>query len=224
MSQAPCISVPLPAHVHEGLALLVSRSTDGLTKKDKAMGIDLLTDAYCHVIDHILVSLLDEISNRYESRQITEARRMAEQVKQKARHYIPWAGGFISAKRLPPVIAYFNSLVYQIDDDHHITVPISASVAERSNAIIASLQTGKAEDLTEGVALLSQVIDHLIGPLVIEPKNLLRFNFVVNKTLDGVIGLLHSLITRSLGKFGRKVSSDLYPLIGSHLGRFLVID
>lgn len=95
MSQAPCISVPLPAHVHEGLALLVSPSTDGLTKKDKAMGIDLLTDAYCHVIDHILVSLLDEISNRYESRQITEARRMAEQVKQKARHYIPWAGSFL---------------------------------------------------------------------------------------------------------------------------------
>lgn len=228
MIQKPFIAAPLQPHVPEALALLVRRSSGKMTERDKKLGIDLLIDTYCGVIDHLLLDLIDEIGRRYDSRQIADARRLTEEVKHKARHYIGWAGGLISAQRLPPVIAHFNGLVHEFEgkqvSGHHVLMPVSIQVAQRSDAILVSLKDGTAKDLAEGIALLSRIVEDLMIPLAIAPKNLLQFNFMVSKPLDGAIALIRSLIIRALAKFGSQIHKDLYPLIGTHLEQFLVLE
>ncbi len=224
----PCIVAPLQPHIAESLALLVRRCDSGLSERDKKLGIDLLVQAYCDVVDHTLLRLLDDIGARYGHHHVSHARRVADDIKARATHYVTWAGGLIATKRLPPVIAHFDRLVQPLEIEgtttHHVVLPISGGLAMRGNAVLASLRDGSADDLHEGIELLSRVIEELMVPLAIEPKNLLNFNLLVSKPLDGAIVLVRSLIVHALSRFGHQVHRDLYPLVGAHLQRFLIVN
>ena len=60
-------------------------------------------------------------------------------------------------------------------------------------------------------------------PLAIVPKNLMKFNFVVDKTLNGIISLVQILIKRMLHKLSPKIQSKNYPKIAAHLQTFLMV-
>jgi len=225
--QNPFIATPLQGHIPTELEALVLRSTSKITDRDKKLGIDLLVDAYCDVIDHTLIALLDELSHAYDSAQLQQARHAASEVKDKARHYVGWAGGLIANHRLPPVINHFNGLVQQIDlgrgERAHTIMPVSPTLAVRADIILTTLHDGSAKDLQEGVQLLNLIVDELMIPLAVEPKNLLNFNFLVSKPLDGAISLVRTLIHRMLIRFGNQLTPEVYFLVAQHLERFLII-
>jgi len=225
--QRPYIAAPLQPHIAESLALLVRRCESGLTDRDKRLGIDLLVQAYCDVVDHTLVGLLDEVGQRYGQHHVIHARRVIDDIKGKATHYVTWAGGLIAAKRLPPVIAHFDALVqpFEVEGEcvHHVVLPLSPALAIHGHAVLESLRDGSARDLDEGIGLLSRIVEELMVPLAITPKNLLDFNILVSKPLDGAIVLVRSLIVHALKRFGHQLHRELYPMVGAHLQRFLVI-
>jgi hypothetical protein len=227
-TNSPFIATPLQEHIPVELDALVQRTGSRITDRDKKLGIDLLVDAYCDVVDHTLISLLDEIGRRHDSAQLQQARRVADDVKDKARHYVGWAGGLIASHRLPPVIHHFNGLVHEIDLGHgaraHAVLPVSAPLAVRADSVLVTLRDGTAKDLNEGVRLLTTIVDELMIPLAIQPKNLLDFNFLVSKPLDGAIGLVRTLIHRMLARFGDQLTPELYPLVALHLEKFLILE
>jgi len=226
--QGPFIATPLQDHIPDELSALVQRTSGKITDRDKKRGIDLLVDAYCDVVDHTLIGLLDEIGRNHDSSQLRHARRVADDVKDKARHYVGWAGGLIASHRLPPVIHHFNGLVHQIDigagDQSHAVLPVSPRLANRADIVLGTLHDGSAKDLQEGVRLLTTIVDELMIPLAIEPKNLLAFNFLVSKPLDGAIGLVRNLIHRMLSRFGEQLTPELYPVVALHLEKFLILE
>lgn len=225
--QGPFIATPLQDHIPGELAALVQRTSGKITDRDKKLGIDLLVDAYCDVVDHTLIGLLDEIGRTHDSSQLKHAHLVANDVKDKARHYVGWAGGLIASHRLPPVIHHFNGLVHSIDlgagDRSHAVLPVSSGLATRADIILGTLRDGSAKDLKEGVQLLTIIVDELMIPLAIEPKNLLNFNFLVSKPLDGAIGLVRTLIHRMLVRFGDQITPELYPVVARHLEKFLIL-
>lgn len=226
--QGPFIATPLQDHIPGELDSLVQRTHGKITDRDKKLGIGLLVDAYCDVVDHTLIGLLDEIGRSHDSSQLKHARHVANDVKDKARHYVGWAGGLIASHRLPPVIHHFNGLVHQIDlgsgERGHAVLSVSSGLAIRADTILGTLRDGTAKDLQEGVQLLTAIVDELMIPLAIEPKNLLDFNFLVSKPLDGAIGLVRSLIHRMLMRFGDQLTPDLYPMVALHLEKFLILE
>jgi hypothetical protein len=226
--QGPFIATPLQEHIPGELAALVQRTSGKITDRDKKLGIDLLVDAYCDVVDHTLIGLLDEIGRSHDSSQLRHARRVADDVQDKARHYVGWAGGLIASHRLPPVIHHFNGLVHEIDlgsgDRSHAVLPVSMPLATRADTVLTTLRDGSAKDLKEGIRLLTTIVDELMIPLAIEPKNLLDFNFLVSKPLDGAIGLVRTLIHRMLARFGEQLTPELYPVVALHLEKFLILE
>ncbi|MFN3714317.1 MAG: hypothetical protein ACK4SX_11720 [Alcanivoracaceae bacterium] len=224
----PFIATPLQDHIPGELDALVQRTSGKITDRDKKLGIGLLIDAYCDVVDHTLIGLLDEIGRTHDSAQLSHARRVADDVKDKARHYVGWAGGLIASHRLPPVIHHFNGLVHEIDlgngDRSHAILPVSAPLASRADQVLVTLRDGSAKDLQEGIRLLTTIVDELMIPLAIEPKNLLDFNFLVSKPLDGAIGLVRTLIHRMLMRFGDQLTPELYPVVALHLEKFLILE
>lgn len=222
----PYVRTPLAAHIPAELAALAQRANGRLTDQDKARGIDLLVDAYCDIIDTTLITLLDEIGKHYDVKALQDARRIADDVKDKARHYVGWAGGRIATRRLPPVIRHFQTLVHPSAADaphsHQLQMPISPALAQRGGDIIVTLQEGTATDLDEGIALLNRIVEELMVPLATEPKNLLNFNFVISRPLDGAIAMIRALIQRMLARFGQQITPPLYPLVGNHLSSFLI--
>ena len=223
----PVVATPLQAHIPPELERLVQRARSRLDKHDKKAGVELLVDAYCDLIDTTLLELMERIGQHYDARQIGDGIRMANDVKAKAKHYVPWAAGFIAERRLPPVIHHFHGLMQPISsprgDGHHIILPLSAGTATDAERILASLHDQSAKDLHEGIELLCLVVAELMVPLATEPKNLLNFNFVVNKPLDGVIALSQSIITRLLRQMGNQIPPDLYPMVAEHIGSFLLL-
>lgn len=224
----PYIAVPLRPHIADGLAMLTERSRSGrLTEDDKKLGAQLLADAYCDVLDHVFVEMLYEINRQHPSHVLKEAIATADEIKEKIHSSLGWVIGFFSSERIIPVINHFNEMTHALDREgsrqHYTYFPISDHLAASSQRVLGQLADGSARDLNEGVELLIEVTEVALERLVQEPKRLMKFNFVVNKSLDGVISLLVSLFKRMLRKLGHQVPRDMYPRVSAHLGSFLVV-
>lgn len=135
---------------------------------------------------------------------------------------------FIAAPLQDHIPVELGALVHKIDLGSgacaHAVLPVSAPLAVRADSVLATLRDGTAKDLNEGIRLLTTIVDELMIPLAIQPKNLLDFNFLVSKPLDGAIGLVRTLIHRMLARFGDQLTPELYPLVASHLERFLILE
>jgi hypothetical protein len=227
LPRPPYIAIPLRPHIIEGLAALSARAQSGrLSDADKKTGASLLADAYADIIDHCLVDLLKEMDRTHPSALVHEALKVAGEVKEKSNHYLGWVVGFFSSERLIPVIAHFNGLTHELALDGaprgYTAFAIPPALAADAARVLDELKTGRARDLKEGTELLIQVIEEAIHPLMIHPKQLMKFNFVVNKTLDGVISLVVGLVKRMLRKLSPQIDRELYPMVATHLSRFLI--
>lgn len=224
----PFIAVPLRPHIAEGLKTLTERAESGrLSEADKKIGAELLADAYADVLDHCFVELLHELNRVHPTPMLKEAFGVTEEIKEKIHHYLGWVVGFFSAERLTPVIAHFNRITRELnlhgETGPHCVFAIDPQLAADSRTALATLRNGTATNLDEGVEHLLRVIEAALDTLVLEPKQLMKFNFVVNKTLDGVISLLQTLFKRMLRRLGVQVPRDMYPKVSAHLSRFLVV-
>lgn len=223
----PYIAIPLRPHIADGLATLVERSRSRLTEDDKKLGAQLLADAYCDVLDHVFFELLYDINRTHPTHLMQEAVATGDEIKAKIHSSLGWVIGFFSSERIIPVINHFNELTHAADREgsrqHYTAFPISQKLAGASQRVLGQLADGSAKDLNEGVELLIEVLDVAIDQLVQEPKRLMKFNFVVNKTLDGVISLMLTLFRRLLRKMGAQIPRDVYPRVSAHLSRFLVV-
>lgn len=225
----PFLASPLQAFIPDELAGLTARSKVKLVDADKKLGVHLLAETYCDLIDVVFTRLLDDIAKTHQSVMLTEAHAAANEIKEKTRHYLGWVVGFISNDRLIPVIAHFNQLVHKSLEVHgerraYVAFPISPTLAAEARRVLNTLHDGSAKDVEEGIELLIHFIEEVLEPAVLIPKRLMKFNFVVDKTLTGVISLIMTLFKRMLRKLAPHIPRPLYPQVASHLERFLIID
>ena len=223
----PFFASALQARIPLELEVLYQSSRTEVSDADKLLGIELLIEAYCDLIDTCFVGLINEIQRHHDSKDLNEAHRILDEIKDKARHYLRWIAAFIAKDRLPPVIKHFYQLMHQLDingsKQPFMAFNLTPSLAAEIKQVVAALEDGSAADFNDAIEMLIRVIDEALIPLVIEPKNLMKFNFIVNKTLDGVIALVRALFKRMLRKLAPKLPQQLYPQIASHLKTFLIV-
>lgn len=225
----PFLASPLQAFIPGELAGLTERSKVRLVDADKKLGVHLLAETYCDLIDVVFTQLLDDIGKTHQSPMLSEAHAAAEEIKDKTRHYLGWVVGFIGNDRLIPVIAHFNGLVHKELEVHgerraYVAFPISAPLAAEARRVLDTLHDGSAKSVDEGIELLIHFIEEVLEPAVLIPKRLMKFNFVVDKTLNGVVSLVMTLFKRMLRKLAPHIPRALYPQVAAHLERFLIID
>lgn len=219
----PYLALPLRPHVSSGLADLTARSRTGLAEKDKRVGADLLADAYSDVIEHTMVDLLRKLDAAHPDPELQEGFQLMEEVQDKSKHYLGWVVGFFSSERLKPVIAYFNTVTHTRDDGTaFVALQLRPKLGADSQRVLAELSNGTAKSLDEGADLMIQVIEVTLATLVHQPKDLMKFNFLVSKTLDGVISLLLKYVKHMVRRLARQVPRESYPIVGRHLSQFLV--
>ena len=84
------------------------------------------------------------------------------------------------------------------------------------------MRAGQAKDGREAVEVLIEVIEAALEPLLYTPKRLLKFNFVADKTLNGVIAVTNALAFRQLRKLGENLPPPLFAPVADHLEQFLM--
>jgi len=221
----PMFACTLQARIPVELEVLYQTSRTRISDDDKYLGIDLLTEAYLDLIDICFVRILESIGSASgHSKELSEAHRAIEEMRDKAKYYLRWIAGYIANERLPPVIAHFYQMLQQDDDGQpYMAFQLSDGLAAEIKRVVAILADSDTENFDAGSALIMRVIEEAMVPLAIEPKNLMKFNFFVDKTLGGVIALVQVLIKRMLHKLSPKIPREVYPQIAAHLQTFLIV-
>jgi len=222
----PYLASSVQDRVPVELEKLYRRTRTHVTDADKMIGIELLIEANCDMIDTGFMALLDELTRTNPGLNLQDAQTTIEDVKAKARHYIRWVGGFIANDRLPPVIAHYYEMMHHLDlgdgMKSYMAFNISKEFAADLDRVLQTLADGTTRDLDEMVNLLVRVFEETMQPLLIKPKDLMKFNFIVDKTINGVISVVTALYARMLRKTVPKLPRELYPQVAEHLGTFLV--
>lgn len=184
----------------------------------------LIQGAASQLIDTFFTELLAALSRAEARPAYREAEAMVREINEKLTHYLGWASSFFSNDRIRPAVEHYQSLMTQIADGTavvpHIAITISDELAARADQVLARLAQGQAT-AQEGIEVLIEVIDVALEALLVTPKKLMKFNFVVDKTLSGVISVTQSLAYRSLRKLGEHMPAEHQHILAAHLDRFL---
>lgn len=188
----------------------------------------LLTEASCDLIDGFFGNAIRQMLVTEDDPGLHEAHAVVQEVKASLRHYLGWVTRFFSSRRLAPVVQYYQSLLVFLPTDDglrpHMAFAVSPVLIRESEEALRRLRDPATVDVREGVEVLIRVIEAVLEPLLHEPKRRMRFNLVVDKTLDGIIVVTNALVFRSFRKLGTRLPPPLFPLVADHLEQFLYSD
>lgn len=151
--------------------------------QSKALG-DNISNIACELIDQAFGSLVNQSSSKDG-----DSEKVLKQVKDAITKYMPWSVSFFGNDRLLPMVNHVNGLMKRKNDQGYITYPVDKVVVEELLGCAEQLKQGNTAYVKPGLKAFTQVVDQGVTSLIREPKKLLKFNMVVNKTLDGVISL-----------------------------------
>lgn len=160
-------------------------------RQAKILG-DILADLACHVIDQVFTEIVRQSRQTAHAAEQTRSEQ-SEQVIAKIlayiRQYMPYAVSLMSNERLKPLVNYLESCIRLQDGQHYLTYPIDDALAMQQIESFEKIKAGDDRAVHSAFEHLVKIIDVGVEALLLQPKNILKFNLIVNKTLDGVIHL-----------------------------------
>ena len=180
--------------------------------QSKPLG-DNISNIACELIDQAFGSLVNQSSSKDG-----DSEKVLKQVKDAITKYMPWSVSFFGNDRLLPMVNHVNGLMRRKNDQGYITYPVDKVVVEELLGCAEQLKQGNTAYVKLGLKAFTQVVDQGVTSLIREPKKLLKFNMVVNKTLDGVISLTTQLGYKRFDKL-----SSIYDAqtIGKYFDHFV---
>ncbi|HHP8168428.1 TPA: hypothetical protein ACSISK_003471, partial [Acinetobacter baumannii] len=171
--------------------------------QSKVLG-DVLSDLSCEIIEQVFSVLLkDEQDNStMTQKQRYESEKVLQQILDTFRKYMPWSVSFFGNERLLPLVDYMTSLMKEREQDVYITYPITPQLVQQAQTLTEQIREGNMQSVEKAFQTLIQIVDLGVTSLVREPKKRLKFNLVVDKTLNGVINMTTHLGYKRLEKLG----------------------
>ncbi len=166
----------------------------------------VLSEMAWEVIEQVFIVLLQE--NQHYS-QTGESEKVIQQILEAVRKYMPWSVSFFSNDRLVPLVEYLSKTLQIEDETIYMTYPIDQKLAQKVETSSQKLAAGDQQEISNALRLLTEVIDVGVTHLIREPKKCLKFNFVVDKTLNGVITMTTHLGYKRLEKLGTQLDHQV---------------
>ena len=190
--------------------------------QSKVLG-DVLSDLSCEIIEQVFSVLLkDEQDNStMTEKQRHESEKVLQQILDTFRNYMPWSVSFFGNERLLPLVDYMTSLMKEHEQDVYITYPITPQLVQQAQTLTEQIRAGNMQSVEEAFQTLIQIVDLGVTSLVREPKKRLKFNLVVDKTLNGVINMTTHLGYKRLEKLGTQVDQTTATHYINHFLAFM---
>ena len=207
------ISLKLTPETHQRFQQIHQQLNAGETESlAKPLG-EVLADISCEIVDQVF----GEVARLSQSKD-HESEKVVQQILEMVRKYMPWSVSFFGNDRLLPMVNHVNGLMKRKNDQGYITYPVDKVVVEELLGCAEQLKQGNTAYVKLGLKAFTQVVDQGVTSLIREPKKLLKFNMVVNKTLDGVISLTTQLGYKRFDKL-----SSIYDAqtIGKYFDHFV---
>ena len=102
-----------------------------------------------------------------------------------------------------------------------VTYPVDSIVMKETLGCIEQIRQGNGAYIAPAFKGFTQIIDQGVGYLIRDPKKMLKFNLVVDKTLNGVIHLTTQLGYKRLEKMGAQFDLESAEIYLNHFLGFL---
>ncbi|MCZ2959858.1 exportin family protein [Acinetobacter baumannii] len=190
--------------------------------QSKVLG-DVLSDLLCEIIEQVFSVLLkDEQDNStMTQKQRYESEKVLQQILDTFRKYMPWSVSFFGNERLLPLVDYMTSLMKEREQEVYITYPITPQLVQQAQTLTEQIREGNMQSVEKAFQTLIQIVDLGVTSLVREPKKRLKFNLVVDKTLNGVINMTTHLGYKRLEKLGTQVDQTTATHYINHFLAFM---
>lgn len=179
---------------------------------------NVLSEMACEVIEQVFMVLLQE--NQHYS-QTGESEKVIQQILEAIRKYMPWSVSFFGNERLVPLVEYLSKTIQLEDEKVYMTYPIEQQLAQQVKSSSQKLAGGDRHETVNALKLLTDVIDVGVTHLIREPKKCLKFNFVVDKTLNGVINMTTHLGYKRLEKLGTQLDEQVAVIYVDYFLKFM---
>ncbi|RLZ11166.1 hypothetical protein EAH57_01965 [Acinetobacter sp. 2JN-4] len=166
----------------------------------------VLSEMACEVIEQVFMVLLHENQDYSKT---GESEKVIQQILEAVRKYMPWSISFFSNERLVPLVEYLSKTLLIEDDMIYMTYPVEQKLAEQVMTSAQKLAEGDSREIANALKRLTEVIDAGVTHLIREPKKCLKFNFVVDKTLNGVINMTTHLGYKRLEKLATQLDQQV---------------
>lgn len=210
------ISLKLQPETHQRFKELHSRLNAG--ERDslaRPLG-ENLADMACEIIDQIFGQMV-QIAKSPDS----ESEKVIQHIIETTRKYMPWSVSLFGNERLMPMVNYLHRMTYTHDGDVFVRYPVEKMLVMELLGCVDQMKTGNHQYVSPALKAFTQVVDQGVTCLIREPKNLLKFNVVVDKTLNGVIHLTTQLGYKRFDKLGSIYDADTMSYYFEHLLAFL---
>lgn len=190
--------------------------------QSKVLG-DVLSDLSCEIIEQVFSVLLkDEQDNStMTQKQRYESEKVLQQILDTFRKCMPWSVSFFGNERLLPLVDYMTSLMKEREQEVYITYPITPQLVQQAQTLTEQIREGNMQSVEKAFQTLIQIVDLGVTSLVREPKKRLKFNLVVDKTLNGVINMTTHLGYKRLEKLGTQVDQTTATHYINHFLAFM---
>lgn len=176
----------------------------------------VLTEISCEVIEQ----LFGEMS-RSKHALDHESEKTIQQVTDTMQKYMPWSVSFFGNERLTPMVNYLAEMMEQQAGQAVLTYPVDSILIKETLGNIEQIKQGNSAYIDPAFKGFVQIIDQGVSCLIRDPKKMLKFNLVVDKTLNGVIQLTTQLGYKRLEKMGKQFDLESAEIYLNHFLGFL---
>lgn len=193
--------------------------------QSKALG-NVLADVAYEVIDQVFAELLRkqkvQASTEQAKKMVAESEKVIQQVLDTLKKYMPYSISMFGNDRLLALVNYLKSTTVEKDGQAYIHYAVDNIVVKETFGCIDQVKAGHNHYIAPAFKALTQIVDQGVTALIREPKKLLKFNLVVDKTLNGVISMTTHLGYKRLEKLGTQIDPTTADQYIDHFLAFLV--
>lgn len=179
----------------------------------KILGDNFATIA-CEIIDQAFGHLVDQSASGDK-----DSQKVLKQIKDSIMKYMPWSVSFFGNDRLLPMVNHVHSLMYNKNEQGYISYQVDKVLVNELLGCAEKMREGQSQYVVPGLKAFTKVVDQGVTSLVREPKKMLKFNMVVNKTLDGVIALTTQIGYKRFEKLSTQFDAQT---VSKYFNHFLV--
>lgn len=176
------------------------------------------------VLSHISCEIVDQVFGeiaRTSSSPDRESEKIVQQVMNTVQKYMPWSVSFFGNDRLVPMVNYLQQKTYEKEGQAYVAYPVDNVLIKETLGCVEQIRQGNSAYIQPAFRAFTQIVDQGVTSLVREPKKMLKFNFMVDKTLTGVIQLTTQLGYKRLEKLGTQFDTRITEQYFNHFLGFV---
>jgi hypothetical protein len=177
---------------------------------------EVLANISCEVVEQVFGQ-----ASREHQQNDPESEKVLSQIKEAVQKYMPWSVSFFSNERLLPMVNYLNDMTEVKDGRYLLHYDVDNVIVKEILGCLEQIRSGNYAYIRPAFKAFTQVVDQGVTSLVRVPKTMLKFNFVVDKTLTGVINFTTQLGYKRLEKLASQFDAETTEKYLMHFFEFM---